>query len=392
MKSIILRNGKIIMPEKIFFGDLKIKNGKIVELGENLCADGCELIDVSNKIVVPGFIDIHTHGGYGSDFMDSTCTDYVNALKYHTDNGTTTVVPTSCTAQRQEIIKFLEFSKSYISNPDSSVATVYGVHLEGPYLSEKNKGAQKQEDLAVPSRDDYSYMLDYSQIIKTVTIAPELDGAVEMTKKLSEKGIVVCGGHDDGVYPEFIPAIENGLKHITHLYCVTSEIRFKNGTRNVGLREYALLDDNLTAEIIADNKHVPVELAKLIIKTKGVDKLCLVSDSLRCAGLTDDGTTEYTLGTGENAQKVVIRDGVAVLSGMDKYAGSVTCVKQMVKNMIDIGVDINFAVKMATLNPAKIIGIQNITGSIEVGKLADICVLNEDFGVEKVFIKGKEVC
>ncbi len=391
MKNIILCNGKIVLPEKVFFGDVRFSNGKIIEIGESLCADGCEIIDVSNKIVAPGFIDIHTHGGYGSDFLDATREDFVNALKFHADNGTTTVVPTSCTAPKKEILKFLDFSKDYLMNPVDGVASVYGVHLEGPYLSERNKGAQKQEDLAIPSRDDYGYMLDYAETIKTVTIAPELDGAPEMTKKLSEKGIIVCGGHDDGVYPEFMPAIENGLKHITHLFCVTSEVRFKNGVRNVGLREYALIDDNLTAEIIADNKHIPIELLKLIVRAKGTDKLCLVSDSLRCAGLDADNM-EYTLGTGENAQKVVIKDGVAVVSGVGKYAGSITCLRKMVKNVMSAGVDLSSAVKMATINPAKIIGVQNITGSIEVGKLADICVLNENFEVEKVFIKGKEVC
>ena len=391
MKNIILSNGKIVLPEKVVLCDLKIKDGKIIEIGENLTKDkDCCVIDVSGKYVTPGFVDIHTHGGYGSDFMDSNTSDFVNALKFHTDNGTTTVVPTSCTAPKSEIIKFLDFVKQYLSNPNESVATVYGVHLEGPYLSERNKGAQKKEDLAVPSSDDYSYMLENAGIIKTVTIAPELDGADEMTKQLTEKGIVVCGGHDDGVYPEFMPAIENGLKHITHLFCVTSDVRFKNGVRNVGLREYALIDDNLTAELIADNKHIPVELAKLIVRTKGVDKLCLVSDTLRCAGLKDDGT-EYSLGSGQDAQKVVIKDGVAVVAGVGNYAGSITCVRKMIKNIMGAGVDLCSAVRMATINPARIIGISDITGSIEVGKLADVCILDENLEIEKVFIKGKEV-
>ncbi|MBO5888513.1 MAG: amidohydrolase family protein, partial [Clostridia bacterium] len=341
----LIKNGKLVLLQGVEKGDIRILEDKIVEIGDNLIATGGEeVIDASGKIVTAGFVDIHTHGGYGSDFMDSTIDAFKKALSFHLDNGTTSVVPTSCTAPKEQIIEFLNFAKDYIENKNNKGAKVVGVHLEGPYLSEKNRGAQKLEDLAVPSVNDYSYMLDFANIIKTVTISPELDGAGQMAKDLTQKGIMVSGGHDDGIYPEFMPAIENGLKHLTHIYCAMSELRFKNDIRSVGLREYGLINDNLTVEMIADNKHIPPELAKMIIRAKGADKVCVVSDCLRCAGLPNDGKL-YRLGSGETAQLVKVNDGVATLADGSRYAGSITCVRQMVKNLINMGISVCDAVK-----------------------------------------------
>lgn len=385
----LIKNGKVITLQRVVDADIRIKDGRIDEIGANLpCQKGEEIIDAFGGYITAGFIDIHTHGGYGADFMDCTQESFDSALSFHLDNGTTTVVPTSCTAPKEEIINFLRFTKAYMQDNDKRGASVVGVHLEGPYLSIKNRGAQKLEELADPSKDDYSYILDYSDIIKTVTISPELNGAAQMTKALTEKGILVSGGHDDGIYPEFMPAINNGLKHLTHIYCAMSELRFKDGVRNVGLREYALIDDNLTAEMIADNKHIIPELAKMIIRAKGVDKVCVVSDSLRCAGMPNDGKL-YKLGSGETAQFVRVNGGVATLADGSRFAGSITCVRQMVKNLIDAGISLCDAVKMGTITPARIIGEDTNIGSLEVGKDADICILNENFEIEKVFLKGR---
>ena len=232
-------------------------------------------------------------------------------------------------------------------------------------------------------------MLEYADVIKTVTVSPELAGADKMTKKLTEKGITVSGGHDDGIYPEFMPAIENGMRHATHLYCAMSELRFKDGVRNVGLREYVLTDDNITAELIADNKHIPPELARMVIRAKGADRVCVVSDSLRCAGMPDDGRL-YRLGSGDSAQLVKVNDGVATLADGSKFAGSITPVRKMVKNLIDAGIPVCDAVRMGSHTPARIIGISDELGSIEIGKRADLCILNESFEIQKVIIDGEE--
>ncbi len=382
----VIKNGKIITPTQILDGyDLLIENGIIKEIGTSLC-DGT-VLDAHGAYVTPGFVDIHTHGGYGADFMDSTAEAFETALQFYLDNGTTTVVATSCTAPRESIVSFLDFTKGYLASNPAKARIVAGVHLEGPYLSVRNRGAQKEEELAVPDTDDYSYMLQYPGLIKTVTISPELPGAEIMTKRLCDVGITVSGGHDDGIYPEFIPAIDAGLSHLTHHFCAMSELRFKDGIRNVGLREYALNDDRLTVELIADNRHIPSELAKMIIRAKGADRVAVVSDSLRCAGFLKDDKL-YKLGADENAQLVKIGDGVAVTADGTRFAGSITPVRQMVKNLIDAGIDMVDAVKIGTLTPARIIGEDATVGSIEVGKRANLAILDQDWKLAELLIDG----
>lgn len=386
MSYFILKNGNIIGDDAVLWKtDIKISDGKIVDIG-NFAEDG---IDCTGKYISAGFVDIHTHGGYGSDFMDATESAFDDILRFQLDNGTTTVLPTSVTAPVSSIKSFMETARCYMKK-NQPYAKVYGVHLEGPFLSLKNKGAQKEEYILNPQKDDYSFITDYKDVVKTVTISPELDKDGTMTKKLTENGIIVCGGHDNGIYPEFMPAIKNGLTHLTHLYCAMSELRFENGVRNVGLREYGLLNDALSAEIIADNRHIPKELARLIFKCKGREKLAVVSDALRCAGMPIDGKL-YRLGMKEDetAQLFKVADGVAVLADGTRFAGSITPLHQMVKNLIDAGIGIVDAFRCATCNPASIIHAEGI-GKIEKGFGADILVLNDKFDIEKIFVEGRQ--
>jgi len=383
----IIRNGNLILEDRIAYGvDVKISDGVIVDIGVSLADDG-ESIDCTGKYVSAGFIDIHTHGGYGSDFMDASDEAFDNVLRFHLDNGTTTVIPTSVTAPVPLIVSFMDKAREYMAKA-APYAHVRGVHLEGPFLSVKNKGAQKEEYLLDPMKDDYSFILEYKDIVKTVTISPELDRDGSMTEALTKEGIMVAGGHDDGIYPEFVPSIEKGLRHLTHMFCAMSDVRFKDGRRNVGLREYGLIDEGLTAEIIADNRHIPPELARLIFKCKGRG-MCVVSDSLRCAGMPNDGRL-YRLGSGddETAQLFKVSDGVAVLSDGTRYAGSITPVHKMVKNLMAAGIDAVDAFAAATSVPAGIIGATDI-GKLEVGCKADLLVLDDKFDIEKIYINSR---
>lgn len=386
MNSFVLKNCNIIGEDAIIPNtDIKICGDKIADIG-NFDEGG---IDCTGKYVSSGFIDIHTHGGYGSDFMDGTEKAFDDVLKFHLDNGTTTVMPTSVTAPVPLIKNFIDTARNYMKKKPS-YAKVYGVHLEGPYLSLKNKGAQKEEYILNPQKDDYSFITDNKDIVRTVTISPELDKDGRMTKALTDSGIIVCGGHDNGIYPEFMKSIENGLKHLTHMFCAMSELRFEDGVRNVGLREYGLLDDSLTAEIIADNRHIPHLLARLIFKCKGRENMIVVSDALRCAGMPVDGKL-YRLGMkdDETAQLFKVADGVAVLADGTRFAGSITPLHKMVKNLIEAGIGLVDAFRCATCNPARIIGAQGI-GKIEKGYQADILVLDDKLEIEKIYIDGKE--
>ena len=291
----VIRNGRIIGADAISEPtDIRMKNGMISDIGH--FHDGVGY-DANGNYVSAGFIDIHTHGGNCSDFMDATDEAFDKVLKYHLRNGTTDVLATSLTASREQIEHFLDETRRYMCQPQR-YARILGAHLEGPFLSVKGCGAQNPEYLLDPKRDDYSFILKNRDIVKTVTIAPELDTDGSMTRALTENGILVAGGHDDGAYPEFIPAIKAGLRHLTHIYCAMSGFGTKVGVRQIGLREYGLWKDDLTCEMIADNVHITAEMARFILKCKGADKVACVSDKpchFRC--LRTDGSTRSEVTT-----------------------------------------------------------------------------------------------
>lgn len=387
----VVKNGAIITPNEILKDyDIRITDGKIAEIGRNL--SDLEEIDAGGNYITPGFIDIHTHGGGGGDFMDATEDAFSKALSFHSKNGTTSLLATSVTAPVEQITNMLSFAREY-KNKENPVCRIAGAHIEGPYISFKNKGAQHESFLRVPARDSYDFILENADIIKTVTIAPELEGAAQMTKDLSYNGIVVCGGHDDGEKDLILPVINAGLKHCTHLWCAMSTVAIRDGVRNVGLCELGLIDDRLTVEIIADKHHITPDMMKLIYKCKGAEKLCVVSDSLRAGGMPADGTL-YSLGSiyDDSAQKFIVSDGVARLPDGSRFAGSIQPVSQMVRNLIvDANIPVTDAVMTGTLTPARVIGIDKDFGSVEVGKFADLCIMDKDFHVVRTMISGRTV-
>lgn len=384
----LIRNASVILKDEIVKTDVLVKDGRIVEIGDGLTDD--EVLDLEGKYLAPGFVDIHNHGGYAYDYMDNTVEAFEQILRFHSDNGITSAVASTVTAPVETIQKTLEVAR-VVAGKKGDRAKLLGVHLEGPYLSFQNKGAHAPAFLRVPAEDDYGYILENADIIRQITISPELDGCVELTKKLVEKGIVVSMGHDNAILPEFLPVVEAGATNLTHLFCAMSMVVMRNNKRYVGLREYGLIDDNLTAEIIADNHHITPELFKMIYRCKGADGICLISDCLRAGGMKADGTL-YSLGKKDDptSQQFKVADGVAVLADGKTYAGSIQPISQMLRNVVfDAGVPLVEAVKMVSSTPAKIVKADKDIGSIEVGKYADFCVLNEDLTVAQTIIEGK---
>lgn len=386
-----------------------IKNGNVfldghiekcdVEISETVTAIGDlsgsshenDILDASGLYVFPGFVDIHTHGGGGGDFMDACEESFDRALRFHAKSGTTSVVVTSVTADPSDICRMLALTKKYMDRQDcSNGARVLGAHIEGPYLSLKNKGAQHEKHLRVPAVDSYDFILDAADVIKTVTIAPELDGAVEMTREMVSRGIVVCGGHDDGCYEKVLPVIEAGLKHCTHLWCAMSTVHMRNGRRSAGLCEVGLLSDKLSVEVIADNHHISPEMIRLIYKCKGSDKMCLVSDCLRAGGMPE-GKRLYKLGQGSDpdAMDFIVADGVAKLPDGSRFAGSIQPISQMLRNVVfDAGIPLEEAVKMVTSTSADIINEKSI-GRIACGNKADFCIMDRNLVPFMTIVNGK---
>ena len=392
---VILKNCRIIGDTSIREdSSILIKNGIIAEIGDVGAFESVEnakVYDMQGNYISAGFVDIHTHGGGGADYMDATDDAFSAALEYQLENGVTGVVATSLTAAYEDICCFLDKAREYMGVPHTKKSKLLGVHLEGPFISVKGCGAQNPKYLMNPNKDSYSFIINNRDIVKIVTIAPELDTDGSMTRELTENGIVVSGGHDDGAYPEFVPAFKSGLKHLTHIYCAMSGFGTKVGVREIGLREYGLMTDNVTCEIIADNIHITPEMARFILKCKGADNVAVVSDSLRCAGMPSDGRL-YNMGPNYDSAslKVKVADGIAMLADGSKFAGSITSVHQMVKNLINAGIPVVDAFKTGTSVPARIIGETKI-GSVKKGFAGDLCELDENFDIVSVFLDGKKV-
>lgn len=370
-----LSGGKFLSNCNVTIGD----DGKIVAVGNQTAG---EVIRFDGEPVAAGYIDIHTHGGYGKDCMEPTyeCIDTI--ARYHLDTGITSFCPTTMTASPEDINKAVDNIRKY----DSRYARIAGVHLEGPYLSQKAAGAHPPHLLISPLDDD-SFVRNNLDIVKRVTIAPNVRGSAEFTAEYSKKGVQISLGHDNSIDDEIYPCIEAGATSVTHMYnCTSRPSRRDNPKKHLGLTEVGLIDNRITTEIIADDRHVANTLFKMIYKLKGYRRICLVSDSLSVAGMP---AGDYYIGAGDSKQSIRVEDGVAVLPSENTYAGSVTPVSKMVCNLIGCGIAPAHAIYMATKVPARLIGRKDI-GDIKVGCLADINVLDkEDYSVKATFLGGQ---
>ena len=355
-------------------------DGKIVALGNQ--KEG-KCIKFDGNHCAAGYIDVHTHGGYGKDCMEPTyeCIDTI--ARYQLETGITSFCPTTMTASAADINKAVDNIRKY----ESRYARISGVHLEGPYLSQKAAGAHPPHLLISPLDDD-SFVKNNLDIVKRVTIAPNVRGSAQFTAEYSKKGVQISIGHDNAIDDEIYACIDAGATSVTHMYnCTSRPTRRDNPKKHLGLTEVGLIDDRLVTEIIADDRHVANTLFKMIYKLKGYRRICLVSDSLSVAGMP---AGDYYIGAGDSKQSIRVEDGVAVLPSENTYAGSVTPVSKMVPNLVGCGIAPAHAIYMATKVPAKLISL-NKAGDIKTGYLADINVLDGDYRVKATFLGGKQV-
>lgn len=390
MNRTLIFNGRIITPYRtINNGSVLVEDGKIKEISEGrLPVSECTAIDAKGLYVSPGFIDIHTHGGGGYDFMDGTVEAYLGAAKEHAKHGTTALVPTTVTSTKESLKETFDiYSKAKASK--NKGATLLGLHLEGPYFSMEQRGAQDPRYIKNPEREEYEEILSWSDDVIRWSAAPELDGAMEFGRFLKEKNILPSIGHSNAIYEDVIEAFENGYTHITHLYSGMSGVRRINAYRYAGVIESAFLIDEMTVEIIADGSHLPSSLLKLIYKIKGADKIALVTDSMRAAGMPEG---ESILGGIKDGQKVIVEDGVAKLLDRTAFAGSVATADRLVRTMINIA-EVPFidAIRMMTTTPAKIMKIDDKKGSIAVGKDADLVIFDKDINIQTTMVEGEVV-
>lgn len=385
MVRILIKNANIITPYEIKRdSSLVIEDGKIADIYEGLCEeDGFDqLIDAKGNYLSPGFIDLHNHGNFGHDFMEASHEAFDIMADFHIKNGVTSFLATTITQEPAAIRRALKSIGEYIEagcNDSSIRAQMLGVYLEGPYFSVEKKGAQPEEYIKSPDIEELKEFIELSKNnIKIVALAPEIDGAKEAIKFLKKEGITISAAHTNASYKEAKLGIDMGISQITHLY---------NGMRAFNHREpgiigAALTDERVACEIICDGIHLHVAAMDMAVKMKGKDGIILVSDAMMAAGLEDG---KYELG----GQDVYVKDGVARLED-GTLGGSTLTLKKAVYNMVNlVGVPIEDAVRMASLNAAKAIGMDGIKGSIEIGKDADLIMFDEDINIIMAMVKGK---
>ena len=377
-----IKSNKIILGDKIFDGYVYFEDGKILDVTKEELPF-TEEYDATGYYVSPGFIDMHTHGGGGNPFEGSV-EDIVAGCNFHLQHGTTTICPTISAAVFESMARSVENVEIAMTDPRIR-STVPGAHLEGPYLSKEQAGAQCPTFITAPQESEYLPLLkQHGNAIARWSYAPENDADEKFAKALKQYGVVASAGHTNAIYDDMLRASKNGCNLVTHLYSCTSTITRDHGFRRLGVIESSYLMDDMYVEIICDGKHLPPELIKLIYKIKGADHIALVTDSLALAG------TDQTHGWMQSTE-FIIEDGVCKLMDRSAFAGSIATADRLVRVAVkEADIPVAEAVKMITRVPAKIMGLSQ-KGSIAKGLDADFVVFDENIEIKQVFAMGNQV-
>lgn len=383
-------NGHVITPDGIIRnGSVIVRDGIIIGVSDHdLEMPGAMILDAGGRYISPGFIDIHVHGGGGYDFMDNTVEAFLEIANTHARYGTTALFPTTLTGSTEDIVSTLRtYDEAYPLNESGS--EFMGVHLEGPYFSMNQRGAQDPRWIRDPDPDEYEYIISQSNSIKRWSAAPELKGAIPFARFLGLKGILASLAHTDAIYEEVLEGFENGYTLATHLYSAMSGVTRRNAYRFAGAVESAFIIDDMDVEIIADGIHLPAPLLKLIFKIKGPGKIALITDAMRAAGMPPG---ESVIGNIQTGIKVIVEDGVSKMPDRKSFAGSVATADRLVRTMVQMAdVSLTDAIRMMTMTPAVIMKIADRKGSLSSGKDADIVIFDENINVHTTMVKGKVI-
>ena len=393
--GLVFTNANIITGSGVIAGGMLVTRGDRIEYVGPPAADrvpsGSETLDVRDRYLAPGFVDLHIHGGAGSDFMDATAGDIETVFRYHAAHGTTSLCPTTATASLTEILAALEELKRYRNGPQA-FGRALGAHIEGPYLSMTKRGCHLPEFVHNPDEHEWKQILERGPIA-SMTLAPELPGARTLVEELHRRGANANAGHSEALYQEIEEAAEWGVTHVTHLYCAMTDAmnnrwRGTSNPRTGGIVEAVYLDDRLSSELITDGKHLSREMLKLAFRNKGHEKLAIVTDAMRGAGMPDG---EYTFGP-RHGMRAVVKNREARIPDGTALASSVFPMNEMVRVFRDlVGCPLWQAVHMASLTPAEIVHREDELGSLAPGKLADIIIIDDQVNVQATYIGGKRV-
>ncbi|TWJ17828.1 N-acetylglucosamine 6-phosphate deacetylase [Bacteroides zoogleoformans] len=390
MSKKLIKNGVVITADKkSFLGYVLLEKEQIIEVGKgDIEVSEAEVINAEGNYISPGFIDIHLHGGGDADFMDGNQQAYIKAAEMHAKHGTTLMYPTTLTSTNESLYDTFEVFKD-AQKAITNGATLGGLHIEGPYFAYEQRGAQDPRYLRNPEPKEYLEILSKSQDIARWSLAPELPGAYVFAKELDNRGIQVSMAHTNATFEEAVRACNSGFSSITHFYSCMSTITRRKAYRYAGVVECGYYLDDLYLEIIADGIHVPQSLLKLIFKIKGTDKIILVTDAMRAAGM---GEGKSILGSLSDGQEIIVEDGVAKLLDKSSFAGSVATADRLIRTVHQLAeLPIEECVYMMTVTPAKLMNIQHYKGKLEKGYDADILIFDKDVDVKMTIIKGRIV-
>jgi N-acetylglucosamine-6-phosphate deacetylase len=394
----IYNAGVILQDAVVRPGWVRIEDGRIAALGPGRpTKDDTEALDVGGMWLAPGFIDIHVHGGNGADFMDGTPAAFDTITRFHVRHGVTALQAATTSAPLDDLDRVLDAARDWQGpRPTKSTrdfhsercegAMLLGVHLEGPFLSVEQRGAHMAGHIRPITDAAVAWLLEQADVVTEVTLAPELPGALALIRELVRCGIVTAAGHSQARLSDVEAAIGAGLRHVTHIYSGMSTFVREGPWRVPGLVEATLADDRLTTEMIGDGKHLPPAMMRLVVKCKAPDRLCLVSDAMRGAGLPEGQRLQVA------GHEAIIEHGVAMLADHTSFAGSITPLDRMVGNMVHLlGLSLPEAISMATINPARVLGIGDRKGLIAPGKDADLVVLDSELQPQLTLIAGRVV-
>jgi N-acetylglucosamine-6-phosphate deacetylase len=376
----VILSGKVVTENEILEGKAVVFDEKIVDIIDENKLDRYqydEKIDAKGSYVLPGFIDIHIHGAGGCDVMDGSIEALEKISETIASKGVTGFLGATMTMDESTILHVLDNGRKGMEKGMPG-AKLLGIHMEGPFVSREKMGAQNPEYIVKP---DYNLVKDYLDIIKIITLAPEEDDDYSFIEKIKgNTNIILSMGHTNASYEEAMEAIDRGITHATHTFNGMTPLRHRE-PGVVG----AIMNSDISCELICDCIHVHPGAFNILIKVKGIENVILITDSMR-AGCMEDGVYEF------GGQEVVVKAGVARLKKDNSLAGSVLTLNRALKNIIE-NTDLNFlqAVNMISLNPAKLLGIEEHKGSLSIGKDADIVIMDNEFNVENTIVEGKFV-
>ena len=390
MPVTVFTNATLVMPDRLVpHASLAVDDGRIAEVG----AARAGAIDLEGMYLAPGFVDLHVHGGDGADFMDGTADAFRTVCRCHARHGTTSLTPTSTVATGPQYDTFLTLCRELRGDVPNG-ARIVGSHFYGPYFARPARGCHPDQEFLIPAPENAERFMPLADVMPlVVTVAPEIENAEWLVRAYSARGVRFNVGHSFATFPQVEAAVSWGVRHVDHLFCAMSDRARLRPSQTYPMRggvlEATLFFDELTTEVIADGKHLTPELLRLAYKVKGPDRLALVTDSMRAVDLPDG---EYWFGAEGSGERVRKMDGVGVTLDGTALASCVMGMDHCLRTThFAAGVPLPEAVRMATLTPARILGIDKEVGSLEPGKRADLVVLDRELNVRRVYVGGEQV-